>query len=275
MPTIAMTREMGSRGREVAQRVADEMGLTLVLHEIVERDLAERLCVPERAVHNRLEGGAGWRERWQIGSKRLAHHTAEEVLELAQRGNVLIRGWGACVLLRDVPHVGRIRVCAPIELRERNVMERRGLKDKGAARREIEANDHAHEHILRVAFGVEREDAKLYDLVLNTGRVPVDTCVRLVRGLVESPEFDETEASRAVLGDKVLEAKIRLKLGERFTLGTGVGALRAAVAGGRVVLCGTALHSSLAHEAGRIVGEIPGVKDVDNRIEVVRGPRAL
>lgn len=275
MPTIAMTREMGSHGREVAQRLADEMGLTLVLHELVERSLAERMQVPERAVHNRLEGVASWRERWQIGSQRLAHHTAEEVLELAQRGNVLIRGWGACVLLRDVPHVGRVRVCAPIELRERNVMERRGLKDKSAARREIEANDDAHRHILRVAFGVDREDARLYDLVLNTGRVPVDTCVRLVRDLVESPEFGETDASRAVLRDKVLEARIRIKLGERFTLGTGVGSLRAEAAASRVILHGSALHTSLAQEAGRIVGEIPGVKDVDNRIEVVRGPRPL
>jgi hypothetical protein len=116
-----MTREMGSRGREVAQRVADEMGLTLVLHELVEHDLAERLQVPETAVHHRFEGGATLRERWQISRKRLAQYTAEEILELAQRGQVLIRGWGACVLLREVPHVARVRVCAPMALRERNV----------------------------------------------------------------------------------------------------------------------------------------------------------
>ena len=31
MPVLAMTREMGSGGREVAQRVADKLRLTLVL----------------------------------------------------------------------------------------------------------------------------------------------------------------------------------------------------------------------------------------------------
>jgi len=36
MPVIAMTREMGSGGREVAQRVADRLNLTLVLHQMVE-----------------------------------------------------------------------------------------------------------------------------------------------------------------------------------------------------------------------------------------------
>jgi Cytidylate kinase-like family len=102
MPAVAMTREMGSRGREVAQRVADDLGLTLVLHELIEHDLAERLQVPASAVHHRFEGGATLRERWQIPSRRLAEYTAEEILELAQKGNVLIPA-GA--------HVGLFATC--------------------------------------------------------------------------------------------------------------------------------------------------------------------
>ena len=62
------------------------MGLTLVLHEMVEHDLAERLEVPESTIHHRFEGGATLRERWQVGSGRLAQYTAEEILELAQQG---------------------------------------------------------------------------------------------------------------------------------------------------------------------------------------------
>ena len=274
MPVIAMTREMGSCGREVAQRVAEEMGLTLVMHELVEHDLAGRLQVQESAVHHRFEGGATLRERWQVPSKRLARYTAEEILELAQRGNVLIRGWGACVLLRDVPHAVRVRVCAPMELRERSVMQRRA-KDRGAARREIERNDAAHKRTLQAAFGVEREDPLLYDLVLNTERLSVETCARLVRELAESPELRETDASRAILDDKVLEAHMRVKLRERFTAGTGVSGLEATARAGKVVLKGIAIHATLADEAAKIVAAIPGVRDVDNRVEIVRGPRGL
>lgn len=274
MPVVAMTREMGSRGREVAQRVAEDMGLTLVLHELVEHDLAERLQVPESAVRHRIEGGATLRERWQIPSKRLAQYTAEEILELAQRGNVLIRGWGAGVLLREVPHVVRLRVCAPIELRERSVMERHA-KNRSTARQQIERNDAAHKRTLQAAFGVDRENPLLYDLVLNTERLSVETCAKLVRELVESPEFRETEASRAILDDKVLEAHIRIKLGERFTAGMGASGIEATASGGKVVLKGIAIHTTLADEAGKIVGAIPGVREVDNRVEIVRGRRGL
>ena len=275
MPVIAMTREMGSGGREVAQGVCERLGLTLILHEMVEHDLAERLQLPESTIHRRLEGGASLRERWQIGSSRLAQYTAEEVLELAHKGNALIRGWGACVLLRDVAHVMRVRVCAPIELRRRSVMQRRRLEDAPAAQREIERNDDAHRRTLRAQFGADREEALHYDLVLNTERLSIRSCVRLVCDLAESGEFEETEASRAMLADQVLGAHIRIKLDERFTAGTGASGLEATVEGGRVVLRGTVIHSTLAAEAASIVRALPGVKAVDNRIEIAHGPRGL
>jgi cytidylate kinase len=249
--------------------------MMLVGPESAEGDLALRMRVPRSAVRHCLEGGASLREQWQAGGRELVERTAERILELALQGNVLIRGWGACVLLRGVPHVARIRVCASIELRERVVMTRRRSMDRAAARREIDANDAARRHGLRAAFGVDREDARLYDLVLNTDRIAIDTCVQLVCELVAGPEFDETAASRAILADKVLEARVRARLRERFTPGTGVGAIRASACAGKVVLRGTAIHSVLAQEAARIVGALDGVKDVLNRIEVVRGPRGL
>lgn len=274
MPVVAMTREMGAGGRVVAHRVAEQLGLTSVLHELVEHDLAERTEVPESTIHHLFEGGATLSERWQIGSKRLAKYTAEEILALAQKGNVLIRGWGACVLLRDVPHTARVRVCAPMEVREQSVMARQS-KDKSAARSEIERNDAAHRRALKEAFGVDREDPRLYDLVLNTERLSIETCAKLVCDLAGSPDFQETDVSRGILDDKVLDARMRIKLGERFTVGMGVSGIEAKASNGRVVLRGIAIHPSLAAEAGEIVGAIPGVKDVQNRIEIVRGPRGL
>jgi cytidylate kinase len=275
MSVIAMTREMGSGGREVAQRVADKLGLTVVLHHLVEHDIAEHLHVRESAVHHLLEGGATLLDRLRVGSKRLAHYTAEEILELANHGNVLIRGWGSCVVLRGVPHVVRVRVCAPMEVRERAVMRRMDSDDRSAARQEIERNDSAHKAALHSAYGVEREDSTLYDLVLNTERCSIETCAKLVCDMVESIEFQETEASRTILNDKTLEAHVRLRLRERFGVGTGVSGVEAAVHGGKIVLTGMAIHSALVDDASKLAGAIAGVTEVQNRMVVVRGPRAL
>jgi cytidylate kinase len=275
MPVIAMTREMGSGGRDVAHRIADKLGLKVILHEMVEHDLAEHMHVKESAVHHVLEGGATLRERLQVSSKRLARYTIEEVFELARQGNVLIRGWGACTILHDVPHVPRIRVCAPMAARVRTMVGRPGFEDASAAKREIERNDAAHRHTLKAAYGVDREDPLSYDLVLNTERTSIDTCVKLVCDLAASPEFQETEASRAILVDKALEAHVRVKLRERFTVGMGVSGADVAADGGKIVLTGTAIHRALVEDAGRIAGEVAGVKEVVNRMVVAHGPRGL
>jgi len=55
MTVIAMTREMGSRGREVALGLADRLGLEIVHHELIEQYLAARLNLTESAVHHFLE----------------------------------------------------------------------------------------------------------------------------------------------------------------------------------------------------------------------------
>ena len=52
----------------------------------------------------------------------------------------------------------------------------------------------------------------LFDLVLNTDRLSVDTCVQQIRALLARPEFAETDASRALLQGMALSARVRAAL---------------------------------------------------------------
>ena len=56
MVAIAMTREMGTLGKDVAQGIAESLNLNVVHSELVEHDLATRLGVQESTVHHYLEG---------------------------------------------------------------------------------------------------------------------------------------------------------------------------------------------------------------------------
>ena len=69
MVAIAMTREMGTLGKDVAQGIADALGLKVIHSELVEHDLATRLGVEESAVHRYLEGSATLLERWKIDKR--------------------------------------------------------------------------------------------------------------------------------------------------------------------------------------------------------------
>jgi cytidylate kinase len=267
MAVIAMTREMGSLGKDVAAGLAEQMGLTVVHHELVEHHLAERLGVKESAVHRYLEGEASLFERWKIDKQKLSRYTAEEILELAQKGNVIIRGWGATGVLRHLPHVLRIRVCADMAFRERVMMVRLGLTDATAARREIERSDAAHAGIVRGFFGVDWQNPLLYHLVVNTSGVPVETCVKIVRLLAERPEFQETEETRSALADKLIESRVRAALGDAFTTPVSISVVK-----GKVTLTGTTL--SPVGNIEELVRAIPGVTEVENRIVAVRSGAA-
>ncbi len=269
MAVIAMTREMGTLGKDIAFGLAETLDLRIVHHELVEHDLAQRLGIQESAVHHYLEGSASMLERWRIDKKKLSRLTAVEVLELAQEGNVIIRGWGATALLRDIPHVLRVRICAPMPFREKVMMERLRINDAGTVRREIERSDAAHARTITSFFGIDWENPIHYHLVINTEQVPITVSVRALRLLTDDAAFRESAATRSALADKLVEWRIRTALAERDG-NASTSRLEVDVKNGFVILSGTAMHAGVATIAEQIVRDIPGVDDVETRIMVIR-----
>jgi hypothetical protein len=71
-------------------------------------------------------------------------YSADEIYAIAARGGAIIRSWGATHLLRDVPHVVCVRVCAPFELRKTRMMQRLASEAEARVAEEIRINDEAH-----------------------------------------------------------------------------------------------------------------------------------
>lgn len=121
---IAMTREIGSFGNDVAAGLAARLKLEVIQSDTVANSIGERLGVDANAVLRYVNGSAPIRERWQIDRRRLFHYAAEEIVRLAQQDDALIKGWGVATLLRHLPGVISVRVCAPMDFRIKVLMER-------------------------------------------------------------------------------------------------------------------------------------------------------
>ena len=134
------------------------------------------------------------------------------MLEAAAKGNVVIRGWGATQLLRPVPHVPCIRIMRPFDKRVQWLMKQIDTDDRGVAEAEIRRSDQANASRMHDQFGVDWNEPVLFDMVLNTDRLSVDTCVQMIKALLARPEFAETEASRALLQGMALSAHVRAAL---------------------------------------------------------------
>ena len=268
MAVIAMTQEMATLGKDVALGVAEALGLQQVRHEVGDV-VAGRMQVKKSLIRRIREGKAGKVERWSADEKTISIFTAEEVFDLAVKGNVLIRGWGATLLLRSVPHIPCIRVTAPLELRVKRLMERLETDDEELARHEIDVDDRARAGRMGEAFNVTWGDPSLYDLTLNTERVSIPSCVDQVIALVKSREFQETPASRQLIEDLALRARARgaLRADERTSNIDIVVEAHAA----RVDLQGIVVDERERALCEEIVARLPGVKAVDNNLRTMSG----
>jgi cytidylate kinase len=269
MTVIAMTREMATRGSEVAAGVAERLGLSIIHHEIVEHDIAERTGMAESAVHRILEGEASIVERWRLDRKRMSQCTAQEILELAAKGNVLIRGWGATYLLRSIPQALCVRICAPMPFREKILMQRRDLKEPAVVRHEIERNDAAHNGTMQRLFGIDWEDPSVYAIVLNTARIPVADCIEQIVRLAQSPAFEETEQSRSALKDELILARVHHAMDQRFGPDSLQFGFEAHVCEGTVTLSGATTDEKLIVDAVRLLQSVEGVTSVESKINYV------
>jgi cytidylate kinase len=257
MPLIAMTREMGSLGKDVAAGVAEALGISVLHHEVIE-PLADKMRLRKSHVIRLLEGHPSFFERLTADQTSLSIYTAEETFKLAAQGNgAVIRSWGAANLLRPVSHVVCLRVCAPKALRIERMKERMQSSDDDLVTKEVENNDEAHAAIVRRHFGVDWRDADQYDLVLNTERLTIPECVQNVLDIVRHPSFQETDASHAKLENLRLEARIRSALRQdplTKNIRISISADR-----GKVTLAGVIDTGDENHRIAELVQSVEGV----------------
>jgi cytidylate kinase len=263
MALVAITREMGSLGKDVADGLSEALGVPLYYHEVADH-LADRMRVRKSHVIRLLDGKANLLERLTADKTSLSIYTADEIVNMAaQEKGAVIRGWGATHLLREVPHAVCVRICAPFEVRKQRMMDRVASSDADKIAEEIQQNDEAHTAIMKRNFDVRWTDSENYDVVLNTERVSVKECVDRVLGLVRSAEFAETPASRGKLQDLALAWRVKAAL----RLSPKTRGLRISVSAkdGRVSLAGM-LDTAEERAAATEVAAQAGARDIDDAL---------
>jgi cytidylate kinase len=265
MPLIAMTREMGSLGKDVATGVAERANRRVVYHEIIE-PIANKMRLRKSHVERFLDGKSGIWERLTTDKTSLSIFTADETFRfLRDDSTAVIRGWGAVHLLKNIPHVIRIRVCAPLETRIERMMQRLATDNRETVENEIQLSEEAHSAITKRHFGVNWRDPENYDLVLSTERLSVDECVEEAECMMKKKCFQETPESMRLADNLALEWSVRAALRrDPRTTGTSITVESDA---GRVKLAGVVATQGEANAAAEVTAAVEGVKDLDNQLK--------
>jgi len=192
MPIITLSRELGSRGDDVALTVAERLKLRLVGRELINQ-AARQAGAPEIALAEIDELGL-------LGLKpdraalRLYRETVEQVIrDLAAGGNVLLVGRGSQVALAGQAGVLHVRISAPHAARVRCVAERCRVSPEAAAAR-IVASDQARSAYLRRHYGARWDDPQWYDLMIHMAQLRVADAAALICLAAEHLSHNTDEA---------------------------------------------------------------------------------
>jgi cytidylate kinase len=197
MRAVTISREYGSGGGEVAARLAQRLGWHLIDHEAVVR-IAQDLGISEEEVAAHDERGRGIFARLintmqgiepslyvnapteAFTSEQDYHEALRRVIAAAMReGHVVIVGRGAQVALNNRHDVLHARIVASIEQRVPYIMRREGLNES-EARKRITGKDQDRHRYLQEVYNRTPDDPHLYDIVVNTDIIDLDSAVDLI-----------------------------------------------------------------------------------------------
>ena len=169
MPTITISRQLGSLGDEVAQAIAGRLHYRLVSRELINQ-AASRAGAPEMALATIDDLGL-FGMRPTPKARRAYQQAVKGILdELAEASDIVIVGRAGQVILREHPNVFHVKVIAPKSVRASRLAQTQRISLE-SANAQIEASDRTRRNYLRYYYHVRWDDPELYDLIINTTRL--------------------------------------------------------------------------------------------------------
>ena len=191
---ITISRKYGCGGRELAGILAKKLNLKLYDRQIVHiaaaklgiDDLKEEdLLELENTVHPLTMAFMPFRSfgiRMGESSRGIFLSEATAVRKLAQSGSCIILGRCADYVLDDMPNVFSIFVSADDEYREKRGRE---VYD-GKTLKELDIEDGKRARYYSYYTGQQWGEPSNYDLVVNTGKVPLDKIADAIIEYIEA-----------------------------------------------------------------------------------------
>ena len=222
MPLITITQDYGRHGYYVAKEVAKRLHLKLYDDETL-RKAAGNLGVKSENLKALKEEVPGFFERF-IGSKPEIYLDVLQgvVYQMSSENNGVIVGHGSQVLLKDFGCALHVRIVSPDDKRIRYFMEKKNC-DENSAHQLVQARDKQAKDFFQYAFKMDINDPFLYDLIINTEKVSVETAISHIVDLAKSNEITECSLTAlTAMKSRALELKIHAKLIMADVIMTGI-----------------------------------------------------
>ena len=205
MAVITISRQFGAGGITFGKMIADSLGYTFADSDIIQRIAKEanvsrnwaeafekeagsklsRLVtrMVSRGLVDRVLGG----ERGYLDEKNYLDYLVLIIAQFADEGDVVILGRGSQYILNDHPDAIHILLVEELENRIQFMMQHYDLPRKKAERM-IESEDSRRVNLYRRLGKSDFESPLLYHMVLNMGKLEIETARDMVCNIVAARE---------------------------------------------------------------------------------------
>ena len=197
---ITIARGYGSGGRTIGKMLAEELGINYYDRELL------RLASDDSGINEKLFAKAD--EKLQksllfkiarkaykgelippdsddfVSNDNLFNYQAKIIKELAEQESCVIVGRAADYILRDNDNVVKVFVHAPLDRCIKTLKDMTGGPEKDIEK-QIESIDKHRAEYYKYYTGRNWEDAKNYDLCLNSSQLGFDKCVEIVKSYLD------------------------------------------------------------------------------------------
>jgi cytidylate kinase len=258
MPIITISRGSYSKGKEVAEKVAERLGYQCIAREIILR-ASKEFNIPEIKFAKAIHDAPSIFERLTYGREKYIAYLQAAFLKSVRSDNVVYHGLAGHFFLKDLRHALKVRIIADRSDRVQYTMTREGISEEEADRR-LKRDDEDRTRWSKHVFGIDTSDPSLYDLVIHIRKMTVSDAVEIIGHAAQLDIFKTTFESQRAMDDLVLATEVKAALMDLKP------DIQAIASNGKVFL-GTKdsqmQEPEEIKEIERIARSIPGVKDLE------------
>lgn len=191
MAIITITRQVAALGDEIAKAAAEKLGYSFYTRKQIEDRIVE-LGFPAEKLAKYDERKPGFFASLSKGRDEYLNYLQYAVIEAAQKGNCILIGRGAFVILENLPNLIPLRFVAKEEIRIERLMKEFNWNEKQAKQR-IDESAANRSGFHKSFFNVDDRDPEHFMLTINTGIFSVEDAANQIETLAKKVITAEKE----------------------------------------------------------------------------------
>lgn len=263
MAIITISRGTFSGGLLLAEELSKALGYKDIGREEIVEEAAKKYDVAEEKLLKAILKMPSAFQRFTYEREQYLAYMQAVLCEHAKADNLIYHGNAGHFLLKGIPHVLRVRIVAPMELRIKFVMDRQEIL-RNDAQKYIEKVDKQRIKWTKFLYGVDWRSPELYDIVFNMETEDILFISNMIQHAVQLEPFKTTPESQKAMDDLALSSLVRAAIAldpETSNAEIAVNADR-----GNIELFGKAKQEETIERASQIAAAVPGVKEVKNDV---------